>query len=237
MLHVKHESNKMLVFELKSCRGSLHMEEYLGYNKNDKHDKRFFDGKNFSLPIENSTGKDYIRKKGDFMKRIFSSLRSRIFFTFGFSFLCIMLFLLVVVQVFSNRYFSQMAVSSTRRELAASTDNLESTLNHIFDYSISVSINETIIEMARENPCLPEGETAQYELRKGLNSVISTIIGLSPNIEMWDVMARDGSYLKVGGYDLTYLNGFEPEMIFQLHKNSIRAQVIGPFYYLRRGKH
>lgn len=208
------------------------MEECLGYNKDYKSNKRFFDGNNFGLPVENRMDKDYIRKKGDFMKRIFSSLRSRIFFTFGFSFLCIMLFLLIVVQVFSNRYFSQMAVSSTRRELAASTDNLESTLSHIFDYSISVSINEKIIERAKENPHLPESETAQYELRKELNSVISTIIGLSPNIEMWDIMAIDGSYLKVGGYDLTYLNGFEPEMIFQLHENSIRAQIIGPFYYL-----
>lgn len=170
------------------------------------------------------------------MKKIFSSLRNRIFLTFGMFFLAVMLFLLFIVQNFSVQYFSSLAVSSNRRELAASTDNLESRFQHVMDYSISVSINDTVIETAKKNPDLPQSETVQYELRKKLNTTISTIIGLSPNIDMWDIMTLEGDYFQAGGYDLTGLQDFSPEIIFACHEETIGARVSGPYYYLPERK-
>lgn len=164
--------------------------------------------------------------------RIFSSLQKRIFLTFGMFFLVAMFFLLLIVQKFSNQYFSSLAVSSNRRELAASTDNLESRLQHVIDYSISVSINDEVIDIVKKNPSLPQSETIQYELRKKLNTTISTIIGLSPNIDMWDIMTLEESCFRAGGYDLTCLQDFSSEMIFACHEGTIGARVSGPYYYL-----
>lgn len=65
------------------------------------------------------------------VQKWFAKLRNRIFFSFVGCFLGIMLLIMGVFQFSSQKYFSQLAVSSTRRELASITDNLESTLQHV----------------------------------------------------------------------------------------------------------
>lgn len=75
------------------------------------------------------------------VQKWFAKLRNRIFFSFVGCFLGIMLLIMGVFQFSSQKYFSQLAVSSTRRELASITDNLESTLQHVINFSISASIS------------------------------------------------------------------------------------------------
>ena len=116
-----------------------------------------------------------------------------------------MLLIMGVFQISSQTYFSHLAVNSTRRELASITANLESSLQHVIDYSISVSVNQDIINLTKKYPSSPSSEAEQYAVQKNMNMVISTIIGLSPNIAMWDIMAADGSFFHAGGYDLTGL--------------------------------
>jgi len=166
------------------------------------------------------------------MKKLFSSFRNRIFLSFGICFVGIMLFILASIQVTSEKFFSEMAITSTRRELASSTDNLASTLQHTIDYSISVSINDIVINTVKMNPSVPNDEIRQYEVRKKLNSTIGTIIGLSPNIKMWDIMALDGNMFMAGGYDLSHLAGFSENKIFALHEQTISAQISGPYYQI-----
>ena len=119
------------------------------------------------------------------------------FFLFCWMFLGIMLLIMGVFQFSSQKYFSQLAVSSTRRELASITDNLESTLQHVINFSISASINDEIIRIAQTYPTLPESEAEQYAVRKKINTIINAIIALSPNIAMWDIMAKDGSFFRL----------------------------------------
>ena len=84
------------------------------------------------------------------VQKWFAKLRNRIFFSFVGCFLGIMLLIMGVFQFSSQKYFSQLAVSSTRRELASITDNLESTLQHVINFSISASINDGIIQHCRD---------------------------------------------------------------------------------------
>ncbi|WP_278494875.1 hypothetical protein [Eubacterium ramulus] len=100
------------------------------------------------------------------VQKWFAKLRNRIFFSFVGCFLGIMLLIMGVFQFSSQKYFSQLAVSSTRRELASITDNLESTLQHVINFSISASINDGIIRIARTYPTLPGSEAEQYAVRK-----------------------------------------------------------------------
>lgn len=169
------------------------------------------------------------------MKRIrkwLAKLKNRIFFSFIGCFLGIMLLLMGVFQFSSQKYFSKLAVASTRRELASITDNLESTLQHVIDYSISASINDEIIHIAKNYPTPPESEAEQYAIRKEINTIVNTIIGLSPNIAMWDIMAKDGSFFGAGGYDLSELNSFDKERMMEQHQNARQAMVTGPYFYL-----
>lgn len=92
------------------------------------------------------------------VQKWFAKLRNRIFFSFVGCFLGIMLLIMGVFQFSSQKYFSQLAVSSTRRELASITDNLESTLQHVINFSIPASINDEIIRIARTYPTLPGSE-------------------------------------------------------------------------------
>ena len=113
------------------------------------------------------------------VQKWFAKLRNRIFFSFVGCFLGIMLLIIGVFQFSSQKYFSQLAVSSTRRELASITDNLESTLQHVINFSISASINDEIIRIAQTYPTLPEAEAEQYAVRKKINTIINAIIALA----------------------------------------------------------
>ena len=166
------------------------------------------------------------------IRKWFAKLKNRIFFSFIICFICIMILILSVFQFSSQKYFSQLAVTSTRRELASITDNLESTLQHMIDYSISVSINDEIIRIAKMYPTPPESAAEQYEVRRQINTVINTIIGLSPNIAMWDIMAADGSFFCAGGYELSGLESFDSESLIRQHQNARQAMITGPYFYL-----
>lgn len=166
------------------------------------------------------------------MKRWFSKLRNRIFFSFIGCFLGIMMLIMGVFQISSQTYFSHLAVNSTRRELASITANLESMLQHVIAYSVSVSINQDIIDITKEYPSPPASEAEQYAVRKKMNMVINTIIGLSPNIAMWDIMAADGSFFHAGGYDLSGLKQFDAEQLKEQHQDRRGALITGPYFYL-----
>lgn len=166
------------------------------------------------------------------VQKWFAKLRNRIFFSFVGCFLGIMLLIMGVFQFSSQKYFSQLAVSSTRRELASITDNLESTLQHVINFSISASINDEIIRIAQTYPTLPESEAEQYAVRKKINTIINAIIALSPNIAMWDIMAKDGSFFQAGGYNLSKMDSFDKEQIMKQHQNARQAMITGPYFYL-----
>ena len=171
------------------------------------------------------------------MRIWFSKLKNRIFFSFIGCFLGIMLLIMGVFQISSQTYFSHLAVNSTRRELASIIANLESSLQHVIDYSISVSINQDIINLTKKYPSSPSSEAEQYAVQKNMNMVISTIIGLSPNIAMWDIMAADGSFFHAGGYDLTGLEQFDAEKLKEQHRDHRGALITGPyFYFSTKGK-
>lgn len=166
------------------------------------------------------------------IRKWFAKLRNRIFFSFIGCFLGIMLLIMGVFQFSSQKYFSQLAVSSTQRELASITDNLESTLQHVIDFSISASINDEIIRIAKTYPAPPEDEAQQYAIRKKINTIINAIIALSPNITMWDIMAKDGSFFQAGGYNLSELDSFDKEQMMKQHQNARQAMITGPYFYL-----
>ena len=102
----------------------------------------------------------------------------------------------------------------------------------MIDYSISVSINDEIIRIAKMYPTPPESAAEQYEVRRQINTVINTIIGLSPNIAMWDIMAADGSFFCAGGYELSGLESFDSESLIRQHQNARQAMITGPYFYL-----
>ena len=110
------------------------------------------------------------------MRTWFSKLKNRIFFSFIGCFLGIMLLIMGVFQISSQTYFSHLAVNSTRRELAYITANLESSLQNVIDYSISVSVNQDIINLTKKYPSSPSSEAEQYAVQKNMNMVILSLI-------------------------------------------------------------
>ena len=145
---------------------------------------------------------------------------------------CWMFFRNYVAHYGGVSVFFTKILSSTRRELASITDNLESTLQHVINFSISASINDGIIRIARTYPTLPGSEAEQYAVRKKINTIINAIIALSPNIAMWDIMAKDGSFFQAGGYNLSELDSFDKEQIMKQHQNARQAMITGPYFYL-----
>lgn len=79
------------------------------------------------------------------VQKWFAKLRNRIFFSFVGCFLGIMLLIMGVFQFSSQKYFSQLAVSSTRRELASITDNLKV---HYSTSSISAYQHRSMMELS-----------------------------------------------------------------------------------------
>ena len=111
-----------------------------------------------------------------------------------------------VFQFSSQKYFSQLAVSSTRRELASITDNLENTLQHVINFSISASINDEIIRIAQTYPTLPESEAEQYAVRKKINTIINAIIALSLILQCGILWQKTEVFFRLA--DISVENGF-----------------------------
>lgn len=158
------------------------------------------------------------------------SIKNMIFF--GSSLLVI--FSLVITAFLINTVSYNVninnATNSNRRELALITNNLNSQLNHIYNYAVSIAVNPGIITSLEAHPALSEDNVAEYAFRKELNKTINSIMGLGQNVYMWDLVSPGGQFYQIGGYyNMNYVKGLLDEAIFREARNKLSVSLFGPY--------
>lgn len=101
-----------------------------------------------------------------------------------------------------SRAFESNITQGHRRELSLITNSIESNLEHLKDYSISIALDPEVIAILEDNPSIPENTGAQFELKNKLRKRITSIVGLNESIFQWDVITLDKSFLYVNGVEI-----------------------------------
>lgn len=163
-------------------------------------------------------------------KILFGSIRNKIFISFLSVYLIIIVSLFTIIYYSSKTSFTVSSINSSRRELATITNNINSKIDHIFDYAISASLNDYIIQTTEKYPYPPTNEITRYSVNKNMNSIINSIIGLNNSIAMWEILASDGTFFNASGYNMNSLD-LNTDTIINIHKDNKGPCISGPYLY------
>ena len=98
------------------------------------------------------------------MQKRTNSIQSSIFIKFT-AIYCIIIIILYSILTLSTRYtFAAEAQVSSQREIAALASTMDATINHLYDYAITTSLNSTLIKTTLEHPAPPASEANQYAM-------------------------------------------------------------------------
>ena len=164
-------------------------------------------------------------------KYITNSLCNRIFFYFIIIFSLIMGILTFIIHSTVRNLFISSAQSSARRELAAIASSIDSTLEHIFDYAVTVSLNESVINTTKKHPSPPASFIELYTVTHELNSVINSIMGLNSSIDNWDILSVTGRFFHINEYDTNAVKNFHSDSIIELHRSTLGTCISGPYIH------
>lgn len=163
------------------------------------------------------------------VKKKFHSIQSSIFIRFTIIF-CVIILILHAVLTLSTRYtFAAEAQTSSQREIAALSSSIEATINHLYNYAITTSLNDTLIKTTMKYPIPPTSESQQYALFQSLNAVIHSIIGLNSAISHWGILSLEGDFFQAGDYNMSHIQGFDAMAIRQLHADRLAPCISGPY--------
>lgn len=125
--------------------------------------------------------------------------------------------------------FTSSAQNSAEREISALSSSLESTINHLYNYAITASLNDSLIKTVSKYPDPPDAESEHYYITQTLNGILNSIIGLNSTISQWDILSENGSFFDVSGFQMDNITDFDPKSILQVHENSLKPQITGPY--------
>ena len=166
-----------------------------------------------------------------FKKIFFGSIRNKIFISFLCVYMVIIVTLFTIIYYSSKASFTSSSINSSRRELATITNNVNNKIDHIFDYAISASLNDYIIQTAKKYPKPPTDEITRYNINKNMNSILNSIIGINNSITMWEILASDGTFFNASGYDMNSIQDLDTDTIKTIHANNKGPCISGPYLY------
>lgn len=117
--------------------------------------------------------------------------------------------LVIIVSLFAVGYLSNKvstnaiidkAQRSNERELALVSNNLDTYVENIDNYSITLSIDYRLIQILKNINKSPDDSALKYNSSYDFARVATAIKGLNNNISSCDVMTLDFSVLDVGNY-------------------------------------
>lgn len=162
---------------------------------------------------------------------ITNSLCNRIFFYFIVIFSLIMGTFTLIIHFTVRNLFISSAQSSAKREIATIASSIDNTLEHIFDYAVTVSLNDSIISTTKEYPTPPSSPIHLYTITHNLNSVINSIMGLNSSIDNWDILSADGRFFHLTEYDTRFIRDFQETSIIELHQRTLGTCISGPYLH------
>lgn len=168
-------------------------------------------------------------KQNRTLKNRFHSIQSNIFIKFTLIY-CAIILILYSVLTLSTRYtFAAEARTSSQREIAALSSSIDATIDHLYDYAITTSLNDTLIKTTMKYPVPPASESQQYALFQSLNAVINSIIGLNSAISHWGILSLEGDFFQVSDYNMSNIQGFDAQSIRHLHTDRLAPCISGPY--------
>lgn len=163
------------------------------------------------------------------IKSKINSIQGNIFLKFTLIYCIITLIFYSVLSITAMYTFTSEARSSSEREIAALSSSIDSTISHLYDYSITTSLNDTLIKTAMQYPDPPASESQQYAITQTVNSILNSIIGLNSSISNWDILSSTGKFFNLSGFDMSNIQGFDSQTILTLHKSRLTPCISGPF--------
>ena len=158
------------------------------------------------------------------------SIKDKLFWGYSVLIFFALLSTVLISQNYTERAFYENTVSAHKRELTLITNSLQSEIDHIGDYEMSVALDSTVISTLEKNPFVTETDAEYNVVRRVLGNTINSIIGMNQEIFQWDIITLDNRFLYVSGYDL--LTSIEDTLgpAYFTEANSGRSIVLnGPF--------
>ncbi len=163
------------------------------------------------------------------IKKRTNSIQNSIFIKFTVIY-CIIILILYSILTLSTRYtFAAEAQTSSQREIAALASTMDTTINHLYDYAITTSLNSTLIKTTVEYPAPPASEARQYAMTQLLNGIINSIIGLNSSISHWGILSLGGEFFPVSDFNMSNIQGFNPDSIINIHHKRLAPCISGPY--------
>lgn len=161
--------------------------------------------------------------------RFINSIQGNIFIKFSLIYAIIAVLIYMTLMITTQFTFSSSAQNSAQREISALSSAMETTVNHLYNYAITTSLNDSLIKIATRYPEPPQSESEHYDITQTLNGILNSIIGLNSSISQWDILAENGEFFDVSGFDMSNIIGFAPQSIISLHENNLKPGISGPY--------
>lgn len=137
----------------------------------------------------------------------FKKLNKNLTFTYRIFIYNILIILisLSLVSYFSNKISTnaiiQKAEKNSSRELSLIVNNLNSMVDTVNNYSISLSIDKSLQKLLSENANIPSTPDRQYNANTDLVTITTNIIGLNSSITSCNIMSLNGTLYDIGKYE------------------------------------
>lgn len=154
------------------------------------------------------------------------SIKYKIFLFFSILLIIILITLTIVIHSISKSTLIQKTIQSSSQELHIVANSLDARLEHIIDYSITMSVDSRIIEILQNNPqAFPNNSIEFFELK----SIATAIIAKNEDISMWDILSVQNEPLTLGGYDINDYKLLMPTLGLLSSVETGEAEICGPY--------
>lgn len=169
------------------------------------------------------------------MKTLFTSfgkmrLHSRVFLVCSIVLISALLCASIFISIPTMNVITEDYIQTSERDMALISKMTESTLSHLFNYSVSIASDSRIIQAAKQNPNGLGYDAKATQLRHSLGQSVRAIIGTNSDIYKYDMFTLDGTVFSVGGY--TYPYGLDVQLskeFFCEAASSLAPQIHGPY--------
>lgn len=158
------------------------------------------------------------------------SIKHRLFFCYSSLVIVMIVFTTIVSQKLIDKVFQEKMLENHRREMALITNTLESDLQHMQDYLMSVAQNPQVISLMKDHPFLTTEMTEYNDIRRKLGKEVYSIVGMNESIFQWDIVTLGNQFLFVsGGGFLGFMEKKLGPDYFSMTNKDRTAMLKGPY--------
>lgn len=157
-------------------------------------------------------------------------LQSQLFLICSIVLIVMLLCTSVFISIPTMNIITEDYIQASRRDMALISNVVESTLSHLFNYSVSIASDSRVITATLQNPNGLSEDPDSVRLRRTLSQSIRSIIGTNADIYKYDVFSCNGIPFNLCGN--TYLYGLDTYLtseFFMAASTTLAPQVHGPY--------